>query len=116
MGQGPFDPGSFNFEGPLVHGPLGLGPFGFGPLVQGPLALYRSPVVIYGLFFMNKVLTQKNKDIEKYLWLAKHEYSPCIANATQLRSAPFKGLYIGFDSLWQISYTNASFQHVIKET
>ena len=47
MGQGPFDPGSFNFEGPLVHGPLGLGPFGFGPLVQGPLALYpnirRSP-------------------------------------------------------------------------
>ena len=40
MGQGPFDPGSFNFEGPLVHGPLGLGPFGFGPLVQGPLALY----------------------------------------------------------------------------
>ena len=41
MGQGPFDPGSFNFEGPLVHGPLGLGPFGFGPLVQGPLALYR---------------------------------------------------------------------------
>ena len=43
MGQGPFDPGSFNFEGPLVHGPLGLGPFGFGPLVQGPLALYRKP-------------------------------------------------------------------------
>ena len=41
MGQGPFDPGSFNFEGPLVHGPLGLGPFGFGPLVQGPLALYQ---------------------------------------------------------------------------
>ena len=40
LGQGPFDPGSFNFEGPLVHGPLGLGPFGFGPLVQGPLALY----------------------------------------------------------------------------
>ena len=33
LGQGPFDPGSFNFEGPLVHGPLGLGPFGFGPLV-----------------------------------------------------------------------------------
>ena len=72
--------------------------------------------MIYGLFFMNKVLTQKNKDIEKYLWLAKHEYSPCIANATQLRSAPFKGLYIGFDSLWQISYINASFQHVIRET
>ena len=42
MGQGPFDPGSFNFEGPLVHGPLGLGPFGFGPLVQGPLALYHE--------------------------------------------------------------------------
>ena len=55
MGQGPFDPGSFNFEGPLVHGPLGLGPFGFGPLVQGPLALYLEnhvsqqdiPIIIF---------------------------------------------------------------------
>ena len=46
MGQGPFDPGSFNFEGPLVHGPLGLGPFGFGPLVQGPLALYQSSWIL----------------------------------------------------------------------
>ena len=53
MGQGPFDPGSFNFEGPLVHGPLGLGPFGIGPLVQGPLALYRKFAITFWEFPMS---------------------------------------------------------------